>query len=310
MDVNEPEKIAEGEQSKPAEAAGEQSKPPEGGGKTSGQAPRSKLLFGVLLALTVVVGLYFINRNWITPALRTQPMTSGEHPQAPTISLTDIDGKKLDLADYKGKVVVLDFWATWCGPCRIEIPGLIEMQDKYAKQGFSVIGISFDDEAEPVVQFYKDYKMNYPVAVGNQRIGELYGGVLGLPTTFLIGRDGRIYAKHTGATNPSIIEDEVRQLLTMSPTSENMDFVPSLVAGTSSRIELGDPAAIDSEIPGLNLTKLAVAQKETLKKQLGEMKCPCGCNFTVMKCRQVDRPCRFSLKIAREQMEKLLKSGA
>ena len=310
MDVNGPDGVAEGEQSKAAEAGGEQSKPPEVGGKASGRASRSKLLIGAVLAVAVMAGLYFINRNWITPALRTQPMTSGDHPEAPPISLTDIEGKRLDLADYKGKVVVLDFWATWCGPCRIEIPGFVEMQNKYANQGFSIIGISFDDEAEPVVQFYKDFKMNYPVAVGNQRIGELYGGVLGLPTTFLIGRDGRIYAKHTGATNPSVIEDEVRQLLAMSPTSENMDFNPSMVAGTSTKIELGDPAAIDSEIPGLNLTKLTAVQKETLKKQLGELKCPCGCNLTVMKCRQVDRGCRFSLKIAREQMEKLLKPTA
>jgi thiol-disulfide isomerase/thioredoxin len=300
MDVNGPDGVAEGEKSKAAEV----------GGKASGRASRGKVLIGAVLAVAVMAGLYFINRYWIAPALHTQAMTSGEHPEAPPISLTDIEGKRLDLADYKGKVVVLDFWATWCGPCRIEIPGLIEMQDKYAKEGFSVIGISFDDEAEPVVQFYKDYKMNYPVAVGNQRIGELYGGVLGLPTTFLIGRDGRIYAKHTGATNPSIIEDEVRQLLAMSPTAENMSFIAGMTAGTSTKIELGDPAAIDSEIPGLNLTKLTAEQKETLKKQLGEMKCPCGCNLTVMKCRQVDRACPVSLKLAREQMEKLLKPTA
>jgi thiol-disulfide isomerase/thioredoxin len=309
MDVNGPEGVAEGEQSKAAEAGGEQNKPPEVGGKATGGATRGKVLIGAVLAVAVMAGLYFINRYWIAPALRTQAMTSGEHPDAPPISLTDIEGKRLDLADYKGKVVVLDFWATWCGPCRIEIPGFVEMQNKYANQGFSVIGISFDDAAEPVVQFYKDFKMNYPVAVGNQRIGELYGGVLGLPTTFLIGRDGRIYAKHTGATNPSVIEDEVRQLLAMSPSSENMDFSPSMAAGTSSKIELGDPAAIDSEIPGLNLTKLTAVQKETLKKQLGELKCPCGCNLMVMKCRQVDRACPVSLKLAREQMEKLLKSA-
>jgi thiol-disulfide isomerase/thioredoxin len=236
-------------------------------------------------------------------------MSGGDHPDAPPISLTDIGGKKLDLADYKGKVVVLDFWATWCGPCRIEIPGLIEMQDKYAKQGFSVIGISLDDEPGPVVEFYKEFKMNYPVAVGNQRVGELYGGIFGLPTTFLIGRDGRIYAKHTGAPSPSVIEDEVQQLLAMSPTAENMGFKPGMTPGTSTKIELGDPAAIDSEIPGLNLTKLTATQKEVLKKQLGELKCPCRCDLTVLKCRQVDRACRVSLKIAQAQMEKLLKSG-
>jgi thiol-disulfide isomerase/thioredoxin len=236
-------------------------------------------------------------------------MSGGDHPDAPAISLTDIEGRRLDLADYKGKVVVLDFWATWCGPCRIEIPGLMEMQNKYGKQGLSVIGISMDDEPGPVVEFYKEFKMNYPVAVGNQRIGELYGGIFGLPTTFLIGRDGRIYAKHTGATNPAVIEEEVQQLLAISPTAEKTDFKPVLAAGTSTKIELGDPAAIDSEIPGLNLTKLTAAQKEALKKALSEQRCPCGCNLSLLKCRQVDRACRVSLKLAQEQMEKILKSG-
>jgi thiol-disulfide isomerase/thioredoxin len=240
----------------------------------------------------------------------TQAMSGGDHPEAPSISLTDIEGKRLDLADYKGKVVVLDFWATWCGPCRAEIPGFTELQDKYASQGFSMIGISLDDEPGPVVDFYKEFKMNYPVAVGNQRIGELYGGILGLPTTFVIGRDGRIYAKHTGGVNPALIEEEVQQLLAMSPNAEKADFKPALVAGTETKISLGDPATIDSEVPGLNLTKLTAAQKESLKKQLGGQHCPCGCNFTLLKCRQVDRACRVSLKLAQEQMEKILKSGA
>ena len=214
MDLNEPEGVA----------GGGKTGQPEAGGKVSRLARRGKVLIGAALAVILVSGLYLVNRYWIAPALRTQAMSSGDHPDAPPISLTDIGGKKLDLADYKGKVVVLDFWATWCEPCRIEIPGLIEMQDKYANQGFSVIGISIDDEPGPVVEFYKEFKMNYPVAVGNQRIAEVYGGIFGLPTTFLIGRDGRIYAKHTGAPSPSVIEDEVRQLLAMSPTAENMGF--------------------------------------------------------------------------------------
>jgi thiol-disulfide isomerase/thioredoxin len=299
MDLNEPERAA----------GGGKTGQPEAGGKVSRLGSRGKVLIGAVLAVTLVSGLYLVNRYWIAPALRTQAMSGGDHPDAPAISLTDIGGKKLELADYKGRVVVLDFWATWCGPCRIEIPGLIEMQDKYANRGFSVIGISMDDEPGPVVEFYKEFKMNYPVAVGNPRVGELYGGIFGLPTTFLIGRDGRIYAKHTGATSPSVIEDEVQQLLAMSPTAENMGFRPVMAAGTSTKVELGDPAAIDSEIPGLNLAKLTAKQKEALKKQLGELKCPCGCNLTVLKCRQVDRACRFSLKMAQEQMEKVLKSG-
>jgi thiol-disulfide isomerase/thioredoxin len=298
MDLNEPEKPA----------SGGESIPPKPESKATGIAAKGKVLIVAVLAVILVSGLYVVNQYWIRPALRTQAMTSGDHPAAPPISLTDIAGKKLDLADYKGKVVVLDFWATWCGPCRIEIPGLIEMQDRYASRGFSVVGISLDDDPQPVVEFYKELKMNYPVAVGNQRVGELYGGVLGLPTTFLIGRDGRIYAKHVGATEISVMEDEVQQLLAMSPTAEDTDFKPGLAPGSSGKIEVEDPAAIDSEIPGLNLTKLTAAQIEALKKQLVSVQCPCGCKITVMKCRQVDRACSASLKIAKEQMQKILKS--
>ena len=116
-------------------------------------------------------------------------------------------------------------------------------------------------------------------------------------------------AKHVGATDPSLIEDEVQQLLAMSPNAEKTDFKPGMAAGTSTKITLGDPAAIDSEIPGLNLTKLTSLQKEGLKKQLAGQQCTCGCNLTVLKCRQVDRACRVSLKMAQEQMEKVLKSG-
>ena len=299
MDLNEPERPANDGKTALPEASAKVTRP----------VSRGKLLIGAVLAVILVSGLYLINRYWIHPALMTQAMGGGDHPDAPAISLTDIEGKRLDLADYKGKVVVLDFWATWCGPCRVEIPGFTEMQDKYARQGFSVIGISMDDESGPVVEFYKEFKMNYPVAVGNQRIGELYGGIFGLPTTFVIGRDGRIYAKHTGAIDPAVIEGEVQQLLAMSPTAEKSDFKPVMTAGTTTKIELGDPAAIDSEIPGLNLSKLTAAQKEALKKQLGEQHCPCGCNLTLLKCRQVDRACRVSLKLAQEQMEKILKSG-
>jgi thiol-disulfide isomerase/thioredoxin len=299
MDLNEPERVVEGGGTGQAEA----------GGKATPWGRRGKVLLGAVLVIILVAGLYFVNRYWIVPALQTRAMSSGDHPEAPALSLTDVEGKRLDLADYKGKVVVLDFWATWCGPCRVEIPGLMEMQTKYARQGFSVIGISMDDEPGPVVQFYKEFKMNYPVAVGNQRIGELYGGILGLPTTFLIGRDGRIYAKHTGAADPAAIEDEVQQLLAMGPTAEKTNFKPGLTAGTETKIELGDPDAIDSEIPGLNLTKLTAAQKHALKKALSDLHCPCGCNMTLLKCRQVHRKCIFSLKMAKELMEKILKSG-
>src|SRR5262252_3969670 len=104
------------------------------------------------------------------------------------------------LAAYQGKVVILDFWATWCGPCRSEIPGFVELQNKFRDQGFTVIGISVDEEGpDKVKQFYQKFRMNYPVAMTDHQVEYLYGGVKELPTTFLIGRDGRIYQRIPGA---------------------------------------------------------------------------------------------------------------
>lgn len=236
------------------------------------------------------------------PGQSTQPSPekdSLDHPIAPEFSLKGLDGKKLDLADYKGKVVLLDFWATWCGPCRIEIPGFVEMQDRYASEGFSVIGISMDDDPSAVPEFSKEFRMNYPVAMGDARISELYGGVYGLPTAFIIGRDGRIYAKHEGAFPVVVFDREVRQLLAVRGTE-----VPT---GFNQTIELGDPDAINSEVPGVNLSKLSADQKEAYKKQLEKGLCTCGCNRNLLDCRLNDRGCGVSLKAAKEQLEKLLR---
>jgi len=147
-----------------------------------------------------------------------QPGTSPKptnHPLAPDFSLRTIDGQNLNLAAYRGKVVLVDFWATWCVPCRKEIPRFVALQDKYRKAGLQLIGISMDDSPEPVRQFYHDFHMNYPVALGGAKLGELYGGVLGLPIAFLIGRDRRIYAKYVGAADPSVLETQIQNLLSL-----------------------------------------------------------------------------------------------
>ena len=173
---------------------------------------RSKTVWLIALLAVLAVAIGVINRRW-APAHKVSAGPGGESKLAPDFSLTDLDGRKLNLADYKGKVVLLDFWATWCGPCRTEIPHFVEMQNKYGPDGFQVIGISMDDDAKPVREFYQQYKLNYPVAVGDDKLADRYGGVLGLPVNFIIDREGRIYAKHLGATDVSVFDQEVQDLL-------------------------------------------------------------------------------------------------
>ncbi len=269
---------------------------------------KAKIATGAVLAIILVAGLYWINRYWIAPAVKSQAASGGDHPLAPDFSLTDISGNKISLSNYKGKVVLLDFWATWCGPCRFEIPAFVELQNRYGSQGLAVVGISMDDGPDPVVEFYRQDKMNYPVALGSERLGEQYGGILGLPTTFLIGRDGRVYAKHVGATDPAVFEDEVKKLLSASADGEARNFHQQGPIPTADQIEMGNPAEIDSEVPGVDLTKLTAAQKEQFKKLLAGKQCTCGCGFDLLKCRQVDRACGVSRKMAREELDNFLKS--
>ena len=168
---------------------------------------RTKLLGGVVLSVALVVGLYLLNRYWIAPAGRNIS-DSSEHPLAPDFTLTSLKGGELSLADYKGKVVLLNFWATWCGPCRDEVPDFVKLVESYGDQGFVIMGISMDDGPEPVHDFYEEFKMNYPVVMGNAQVAQLYGGVFGIPISFLIGRDGRIYSQHMGVVPRSVIEAE------------------------------------------------------------------------------------------------------
>ena len=138
----------------------------------------------------------------------------GERHPAPQFTLKDADGKVVHISDYKGKVVLLDFWATWCGPCKIEIPWFMEIERNNKDKGFAVLGVAMDDEGWEVVKpFLNDLKVNYRVVIGNDETAQLYGGVDALPTTFLIDRQGRIAAVHVGLTSKREFVDGVQQLL-------------------------------------------------------------------------------------------------
>jgi peroxiredoxin len=162
----------------------------------------------ITMAMVLAIVIWKVSHRTSSSSRPSGP-PAAVHSVAPNFSLHDLDGKPLGLANYRGNVVLLNFWATWCAPCRDEIPHFVEFQDKYRKQGFQVIGISMDDGPQPVREFYKEFKLNYPVALGTAQVAEAYGGVLGLPVTFLIGRDGGVAAKYVGEVPLQAVEKEI-----------------------------------------------------------------------------------------------------
>jgi thiol-disulfide isomerase/thioredoxin len=129
-------------------------------------------------------------------------------------TLKDMNGANVNLASFKGKVVLINFWATWCGPCRAEIPSLVELQDQY-RSDLTILGVSIDDPAEKLKPYAAEFKMNYPVLVGNghQDMQDAFGPLYGIPVSVIVGRDGRIAKKHSGIATKEQFEREIKALL-------------------------------------------------------------------------------------------------
>lgn len=158
---------------------------------------KNKLIASSVAVLFVMFGIFMIGT------------TSVSAQTAPDFTLTDINGKQVSLSDYKGKVILLDFWATWCGPCRMEIPSFIQLQDEY-EDDVVVLGISLDQGGpKDVVPFAKKMNINYPVVYGDGNVVQAYGGVRSIPTTFVIDRDFNIQRKYVGYTDHKVFEKDI-----------------------------------------------------------------------------------------------------
>jgi peroxiredoxin len=159
---------------------------------------------------------------------RNTAASSGSGKAAPDFALKDSTGATIKLSDYRGKVVLLNFWATWCEPCKIEIPWFISFQQKFKNQDFAVVGVSMDDDGwESVKPYLAHSKINYQVVVGNDDISKLFGEIDALPTTFVIDRGGHIANSHTGLVSKLTYEEEIGTLL-KQPRSGVVGMIPSL----------------------------------------------------------------------------------
>jgi peroxiredoxin len=167
---------------------------------------------GVAAAGAVCVMLAGCSSTKVPPA--NQAKASKDPNAAPNFALKDANGDTVHLSDYRGKVVLLNFWATWCGPCNVEIPWLKEFENKYKDRGFAVLGVSLDDDGWSVVKpFISQKKLNYRVLLGDDKVADLYGGVDSLPTNFIIDREGRIDKVHVGLVSKSEYQNEIGHLL-------------------------------------------------------------------------------------------------
>jgi thiol-disulfide isomerase/thioredoxin len=133
---------------------------------------------------------------------------------APDFTLETLDGKRVQLSSYKGQAVLLNFWATWCGPCKIEMPWFVELQKEYGPQGLQIVGVAMDDASrDEIGKFVKEMGVNYTILLGKEAVGQDYGGVNVLPTTFFIDRDGKIVAREFGLQSRSLFVDNIKKAL-------------------------------------------------------------------------------------------------
>jgi len=218
---------------------------------------------------------------------------------APPFLLHDLDGNVISTAAWQGKVVIVNFWATWCPPCREEIPILISLSEKY-KDDLLVIGISVDDgPPADVKEFARRIGVNYPIVMRSRELMAEYGGVPALPTTFLINKAVRVVQKHEGLFSPGLYETEVRALLGLpiDATITTFEDTGQIFLKNAERA---------TELPGVDFSKLTAEQKRLALKRLNTQICDCGCRLTLAQCRINDTSCPVSKGLAEKVLKEIL----
>ena len=190
--------------------------------------PRRSVLSAALVCLAAAMGACSGQK---TPA-RGGIKPVDVRQQAPDFTLRDAEGRAVKLSDYRGKVVLLNFWATWCGPCRIEIPWFMQFEKEFKDRGFAVLGISMDDDGWDAVKPYvQRMRVNYRMLLGDSMVSDLYGGVDSLPTSFMIDRQGRVARVHIGLVSRSEYQNDINALLDQSHTSGGNAVTGAAAAG-------------------------------------------------------------------------------
>jgi len=191
-------------------------------GPASGGSGRNPL--ALVVAAVVIAGMLYFGYHAAQHSTARVSGTSfsgiGRSSIAPDFTLDTLDGTPMTLSDLRGKAVLLNFWATWCAPCKIEMPWFVELQQEYGSQGLQIVGVAMDDSSkDDIVKFAKDMGVNYPVLLGKEAVGEAYGGVPALPESFFIGRDGKIVDRIIGLKGKGEIEDSIKKALNTQPGS-------------------------------------------------------------------------------------------
>jgi len=278
-----------------------------------------RIILVIAAAIVLVSAAYAMRRE--IPALRGAPpaafqpaaaLAVGNSPPvirfvkdpetAPALQAYDLSGKVVSKADWGGKVVLVNFWATWCPPCREEIPEMIALQKQYKDQ-LLIVGISEDDDPpEKVLKFAQQQGINYPIVMYTPELTADYGGVPALPTTFLIDTQGRVVQKHAGLYPMDSYTLEIRALLGLPVEARVETFVDT------GQVFLKN-AANATELPGVDLARLTAAQKKAALHRLNAESCTCGCTLTLSQCRVNDTECPVSEKLAAEVVQEVVGGG-